>query len=326
MPTWLIWTLGLGIPLAAAAVPVIIHLINLTRYRKVDWAAMEFLLRAYQKTRRKMQVESLIMLLLRVAAVILIAMALFPMGCERVSAWAGDELGLSSGGLNTDAPLHLVLVLDNSASMSIGLKAEYARTLVQLLSYVAQRDAPTQVHLLGGGSSRQLQGPAGMRETWRFVEEAPVVTGEKAGALAALKRFAVGLPSQRGSGLALVVSDKPRAAGLARARAAGIATAVVGKLGDLFGRMSPPDVSGWREIGAALVETVHIATLATVLALVLALPTAYIAAQNTTPNRALKPVGAGAVGDLVQRDLPGLPACEGGGMVTRFQPQEAIGR
>src|SRR5690554_7361461 len=31
----------------------------------------------------------------------------------------------------------LHLVLDNSASMSIGLKAEYARTLVQLLSYVA---------------------------------------------------------------------------------------------------------------------------------------------------------------------------------------------
>ena len=101
----------------------------------------------------------------------------------------------------------LHLVLDNSASMSIGLKARYARTLVQLLSYVAQRDAPTQVHLLGGGRSRQLQGPAGMRETWRFVEEAPVVSGEEAGALGALKRFALGLPSQRGSGLALVVSD-----------------------------------------------------------------------------------------------------------------------
>lgn len=59
------------------------------------------------------------------------------------------------------------------------------------------------------------------------------------------------------------------------------------QIGDLFERMSPPDVSSWREIGAALIETVHIATLATVLALVLALPTAYIAAQNTTPNRAL---------------------------------------
>lgn len=115
MPTWLL--LGIGIPLAAAAVPIIIHLINLTRYRKVDWAAMEFLLKAYEKTRRRMQLESLIMLLLRIAAVLLIAMALFPMGCEKANDWAGDKLGLNRGSLNTDAPLHLLLVLDNSASM-----------------------------------------------------------------------------------------------------------------------------------------------------------------------------------------------------------------
>ncbi|HZJ08970.1 MAG TPA: phosphonate ABC transporter, permease protein PhnE [Trueperaceae bacterium] len=59
------------------------------------------------------------------------------------------------------------------------------------------------------------------------------------------------------------------------------------QIGDLFARMSPLNLSGLRQIGAALIETVHIATLATLLALVLALPTAYIAAQNTTPNRLL---------------------------------------
>ena len=91
--------LGLGIPLLAAAVPIIIHLINLTRFRKVDWAAMEFLLRAYEKTRRKLQMESLIMLLLRIAAVILIAMALFPMGCQRIKDWADDSLGLTRSSL-----------------------------------------------------------------------------------------------------------------------------------------------------------------------------------------------------------------------------------
>lgn len=116
MPTWLIWTLGLGIPAAAAAVPIIIHLINLTRYRKVDWAAMEFLLAAYRKTRRRLRMESLIMLLLRVAAIILIAAALFPMGCEQLKAWADGALGFDRGTLSTDAPLHLVIVFDNSAS------------------------------------------------------------------------------------------------------------------------------------------------------------------------------------------------------------------
>jgi uncharacterized membrane protein len=114
MPTWM-WIVGLGVPAAAAAVPVIIHLINLTRYRKVDWAAMEFLLAAYKRTRRRMQMENLIMLLLRIAAVVLIAAALFPMGCQELRAWAGDGLGASRV-LTSDAPMHMVLVLDNSGS------------------------------------------------------------------------------------------------------------------------------------------------------------------------------------------------------------------
>jgi phosphonate transport system permease protein len=58
------------------------------------------------------------------------------------------------------------------------------------------------------------------------------------------------------------------------------------QIGDLLGRMSPPKVADLGTIMSALLETVHIATLATVLALVLAIPTAYLAAQNTTPNLA----------------------------------------
>ncbi|MDC1142753.1 BatA domain-containing protein [Planctomycetota bacterium] len=142
MPTWLIWTLGIGVPLTAAAVPIIIHLINLTRYRKVDWAAMEFLLKAFQKTRRRMQLESIIMLLLRVAAVLLLAMALFPMGCERAKAWADDALGLGGSVLSSDAPLHLVIVMDNSASMGYEVERitsfergrQYANTLIDGLT------------------------------------------------------------------------------------------------------------------------------------------------------------------------------------------------
>jgi len=139
MPTWLIWTLGLGVPLTAAAVPIIIHLINLTRYRRVEWAAMEFLLNAYRRTRKRMQMESLIMLLLRVMAVILLAAALFPMGCERIKDWAAETAGMNKLTISTDAPLHLVLVFDDSASMAYtneGQSAfergrQYALTLVE---------------------------------------------------------------------------------------------------------------------------------------------------------------------------------------------------
>jgi len=63
------------------------------------------------------------------------------------------------------------------------------------------------------------------------------------------------------------------------------------QIADLLGRMSPPKLTDLGQIGSALVETVHIATIATLLALLLAVPTAYIAARNTTPHPVLLWVG-----------------------------------
>ncbi len=57
------------------------------------------------------------------------------------------------------------------------------------------------------------------------------------------------------------------------------------ELTDLFVRMYPPDVGYTGEIVAPLIETVHIAVLGTAGALVLAIPVALLAAENTTPNR-----------------------------------------
>ncbi|MCC6573255.1 MAG: BatA domain-containing protein [Planctomycetes bacterium] len=117
MQPWM-WGLALGVPALAALVPIIIHIINLTRYRKIDWAAMEFLLAAYRRTRRRLQMEHIIMLLLRVMAVVLLALAFFPMGCEQVRDWASKTLGLGGSTFTGNAPLHVVLVFDNSASMA----------------------------------------------------------------------------------------------------------------------------------------------------------------------------------------------------------------
>ena len=58
------------------------------------------------------------------------------------------------------------------------------------------------------------------------------------------------------------------------------------QMGDLFGRMIPPDTRNLGNILWVLVETVNIATLATAVAVILSLPVAYISAQNTTPNAA----------------------------------------
>jgi len=53
---------------------------------------------------------------------------------------------------------------------------------------------------------------------------------------------------------------------------------------DLFVRMYPPDWGHFEDILTPLLETIHIATLGTVVTFVIALPCAFLAARNTTPN------------------------------------------
>ncbi len=57
---------------AAISIPIIIHLLNKRKFKIVDWAAMEFLLDADKKNRRRVRLENLILLLLRCLAVLLI--------------------------------------------------------------------------------------------------------------------------------------------------------------------------------------------------------------------------------------------------------------
>lgn len=61
---------------AAVSIPIIIHLLNKRKFKIVDWAAMEFLLDADKKNRRRVRLENLILLLLRCLAVLLIGFLL----------------------------------------------------------------------------------------------------------------------------------------------------------------------------------------------------------------------------------------------------------
>ena len=48
--------------LIAASGPIIIHLLNRRRFRVVDWAAMDFLRQAMQRSRRAVQLRELLVL------------------------------------------------------------------------------------------------------------------------------------------------------------------------------------------------------------------------------------------------------------------------
>jgi len=63
------------------------------------------------------------------------------------------------------------------------------------------------------------------------------------------------------------------------------------QVGDLAARMVPPSWSYMDRLWWAIWDTLNIATLGTLLALVMAVPVAFLAARNTTPSRAvLRPI------------------------------------
>ena len=74
LATWLVnpWLFVAGV--VAVLLPILIHLLNKRKFRVVDWAAMDFLLDADKKNRRRIRLENLILLLLRCLAVLLIGL------------------------------------------------------------------------------------------------------------------------------------------------------------------------------------------------------------------------------------------------------------
>lgn len=68
---WLLWA-GLG----AIALPILIHLLARRRFRRVRWAAIEFLREAQKENRRRMRIRELILLAMRCLAMVLLGLLL----------------------------------------------------------------------------------------------------------------------------------------------------------------------------------------------------------------------------------------------------------
>ncbi|MFH1999807.1 MAG: BatA domain-containing protein, partial [Planctomycetota bacterium] len=96
------------------SVPLIIHLLNRRRYRVKPWAAMDFLLAAFKRTRRRLRMENFLLLLLRCLIIILLALAMAKPFVASDSAVAA----LSS--IRRD----VVVVLDHSYSMGYRLSPD----------------------------------------------------------------------------------------------------------------------------------------------------------------------------------------------------------
>jgi len=114
--------------LALAAIPIAIHLFSRRRYHRVSWAAMRFLQRAHRRTRRRTRLEQWLLLALRTAIMLLIALALARPLTQRGSAFSPVR------GQRIDR----VLMIDDSGSMN-------ARRGDGRIEFIAARDAALQL-------------------------------------------------------------------------------------------------------------------------------------------------------------------------------------
>lgn len=140
------WMLSPWLFLAGAllvSVPILIHLLNKRRFKIVDWAAMDFLLEADRKNRRRVRLENLLLLALRCLAVLLIGMLLarpfIPTGFAAL--------------LNDSAQFERVVVLDDSLSMQVQIGGESAmehakRSLSNLVRSLAGSQSEDSLTLL----------------------------------------------------------------------------------------------------------------------------------------------------------------------------------
>lgn len=195
----LLWT-GLGL----VSVPILIHFFFRRRHRVVRWAAMTFLLAALRKQRRRIEVENLLLLLLRCAVIALLALAV---ARPAVEAQAFNPFSGGSRGV--------VLVVDTSASMgaqatgrrSIDRARERGRQFLQELTDASEVSlVVTRDDLSGGAPSVLIEAASPDRARDRLEKHLHLSHG--ANDLAEVFRFVRGrLENVRGRKLVVFLTD-----------------------------------------------------------------------------------------------------------------------
>ncbi|MEM8883619.1 MAG: BatA domain-containing protein [Planctomycetota bacterium] len=98
--------------MALASLPIIIHLLNRRRFKQMEWAAMDFLLKAAVRNRKRVRLENLLLLILRTAIVVLLILAV-----ARPFTQAQDALASVFG---SEGQTERIVILDDSHSMRAG--------------------------------------------------------------------------------------------------------------------------------------------------------------------------------------------------------------
>lgn len=144
--------------LAAAAGPILIHLLNRRRWKPVKWAAMDFLRKAVQRNRKILQWRDLLLLLVRCCVLMLFGLAL----ARPYWGGTGDQAAASG------QAVHAVLLVDNSLSMAYqqldGTLLDEAKSKAE--AFIEQLPAGSRISVvpLAGGNLAVSQDPYRSRQ------------------------------------------------------------------------------------------------------------------------------------------------------------------
>lgn len=136
----------------AAGIPLVLHFFFRSRYRRLPWAAMQFLLESLEQTQRRLRFQEWLLLLLRMAVVVLLAVALAR------PLWSA---GSGAGGAG-----EVVLLLDVSSSMGVREEGQtrWQRAQAAAGNLLETLPGGTSVHLFAGADRVCWTETAGPRE------------------------------------------------------------------------------------------------------------------------------------------------------------------
>ncbi len=141
---WMLWGA------LAGSIPIILHFFYRSRFRDVPWAAMKFLLAAIEQTSRRLKLQELLLLILRVCVLILLAVAL-----------ARPNFQSTATGGRGDA-VDAAIVIDTSLSMqaSAGVSSTcIAKAREAALAVVANLPVHSTVRVILASGKAEVLGP-----------------------------------------------------------------------------------------------------------------------------------------------------------------------
>lgn len=139
--------------LACVLAPVIIHLLFRRKRRPVEWGAMRFVMEAFRRHRKRLQLEQILLLIVRTLAVLLLAFAV------------GRPMFAGNTPLEARRPRDLVILIDNSIASQVkaGTTSEFEshkQAAIKLLDELdTTRGDRVAVIALGSPSERLVAPP-----------------------------------------------------------------------------------------------------------------------------------------------------------------------